>query len=769
MIHYGPELQRDSSDYLVVTYTTRATPAWRENLLTTTRPRLRLSSKVIIGLVAGIVVGIVVGEIAAFLHTIGKAFILLLQMTLLPYITLSLITGLGHLSYAEVRMLVAKVGGLLVGSWVLAFVAILLIPLTLPAWQSASFFSTALVEPVESVNFLTLFIPSNPFYSFANNLVPAVVLFSIAVGVALIGMEQKNALLDDLTILNQAMTRVTQFIARLAPFGVFAVAANAAGTLSIDEFERLQIYLLIYTAMALLLTFWVLPALITSLLPIPYWEVVGQTKDVLVTAFATGSALIVLPLLVERSKELLQQQNLGTEDTQAMTEVIIPAVTSFPKIGTLLPMSFVLFAGWFASAPVAPVMYPTFAMSGLISFFGSVHVAIPMLLDLLHIPIDLYQLYLAIGVVTDRFGALLTTMNNLVLTLIGACAVGGLLQVSWTKVLRHSLLTILFLVALVVGARTFFSFALNDAYHQDELITRMQPLHRTDPAMVHRSQLAPRARAHPQQSRLQLIRSEGSLRVGYAPDSLPFTYFNAEGQLVGFNVEMAHTLARDLGVALEFVPVSPALMARQLAAGYCDIVMAPVPVTPQRAQTMTFSIPYTNETLAFVVKDHRRNEFNSRAAVQSLTAPRIGVPNSPYYADKVRRYLPQATLVLLNSAREFFGGRDRGLDALVFSAEAGSAWSLLYPAYTVAIPQPDVLAVPLAYPMARGDQEFVKFIDTWIELKKQDRTIAAFYDHWILGKHAAAKKPRWSVLRNVFGIGVKRGPGVNVNRANPWI
>jgi Na+/H+-dicarboxylate symporter/ABC-type amino acid transport substrate-binding protein len=714
------------------------------------------------------VVGIIVGEMAGFLQTVGKAFILLLRMTLLPYITLSLITGLGHLNYQEVKTLVLKVGGLLVGSWIVAFTVILLIPLTLPAWQSASFFSTSLVEPTESVNFLTLFIPSNPFYSFANNLVPAVVLFSIAVGIALIGMEQKHGLLADLTILNQAMARVTQFVARLTPFGIFAVAAHAAGTMSIDEFERLQIYLFIYVALALLLTFWVLPALITSLLPLTYWEVVGQTKDILVTAFATGSALIVLPLLVERSKELLWQQNLSTDDTEAMTEVIIPALTSFPKIGTLLPMSFVLFAGWFASAPVSPAQYPTFAALGLVSFFGSVHVAIPMLLDLLHIPIDLYQLYLTIGVVTDRFGALLTTMNNLMLTLLGACAVGGLLRVSWSKILRHALLTVVLMVTIVGGARALFNSTLSGVYHQDKLITRMQPLRSTEQAKVRLSPPLTRALRHSQQSRLELIRTRGSLRVGYSPDSLPFTYFNTEGKLVGFNVGMAHTLARDLGVALEFVPISLAVMAEQLSAGYCDIVMAPVAVTPERARTMTFSTPYTDQTLAFIVKDHRRNEFNSRVAIRRLVAPRIGVLNIPYYIDKVHQYLPQAILLVLDSAREFFESRGEELDALVFSAESGSAWSLRYPAYTVAIPQPDVLAVPLAYPMARGDQELVNFINTWLELKKKDGTIAAFYDHWILGKYAVPKQPRWSVLHNVLGIGTEPDPDLSDDRLNPW-
>jgi hypothetical protein len=87
----------------------------------------------------------------------------------------------------------------------------------------------------------------------------------------------------------------------------------------------------------------------------------------------------------------------------------------------------------------------------------------------------------------------------------------------------------------------------------------------------------------------------------------------------------------------------------------------------------------------------------------------------------------------------------------------------------VAIPQPDVLAVPLAYPVAQSDQKWVHFINTWIELKKKDRTIAAFYDHWILGKHAVTKQPRWSVLRNVLGIGLEQKPDLSDDRLNPWI
>src|SRR5215472_16349110 len=192
------------------------------------RPRLSVATQVVVGLALGLLVGVGVGDKAAWLQGLGHAFILLLQMTVLPYITLSLITGLGRLRYQDVTTLALKVGALLLGSWVLAFAAILLMPLAFPPWEDASFFSTSLVEPPAEMQCLTLFIRSNPFNALANNVIPAVVLFSIAVGMALIGMEEKHDLLKNLTILTQAIIRVTNFVSRLTPLGVFAIVASAA-------------------------------------------------------------------------------------------------------------------------------------------------------------------------------------------------------------------------------------------------------------------------------------------------------------------------------------------------------------------------------------------------------------------------------------------------------------------------------------------------------------------------------------------------------------
>jgi len=242
-----------------------------------------LSPKILLALVFGILFGLFVGEIAAPLKVVGDAFIQLLQMTVLPYITLSLITNLGRLSYQQAKTLAVKVGSLLLLLWGIAFALVFTFPLAFPSWESASFFSTTLVQGVQDVDFLELYIPANPFYSLANNIVPAVVLFSVLVGVALIGIEAKDALIDNLTVLNSALSRVTHFVLRLTPFGIFAIAASAAGTMSIEEFGRLQVFLVTYVVASLLVTFWILPGLVTALTPLTYREVVGLTKDALVS------------------------------------------------------------------------------------------------------------------------------------------------------------------------------------------------------------------------------------------------------------------------------------------------------------------------------------------------------------------------------------------------------------------------------------------------------------------------------------------------------
>ena len=308
------------------------------------------STKILIGLAGGILLGLFVGDHAAVLQWAADGYVKLLQMTVLPYVTLSIIAGLGALKMADARALAVRAGAVLAGIWLLALTFALLVPLTFPRVENAAFFSSSLVEPPAPFDFVSLYIPANPFYSLANNIVPAVVLFSVIVGVALIGVPGKEAMLAPLAIAITALARATRAVVRLTPYGLFAIAATTAGTLSLEQLGRLQLYLVAYAVVALLFALWVLPGLVAALTPIRVRDIFAVTRNALITAFVAGDLFIVLPVLIASSQTLIGAAGLASPPESDLPEVIVPASFNFPHAGKLLSISFVLFAGWFADA-----------------------------------------------------------------------------------------------------------------------------------------------------------------------------------------------------------------------------------------------------------------------------------------------------------------------------------------------------------------------------------------------------------------------------------
>ncbi len=436
---------------------------------------MSFTNKILIGLLTGVAVGLFLGEYAAALKWAADGYVKLLQMTVLPYVTLSILTSLGSLTYAQARRLGVRAGAVLLVLWGIALIFAFLIPLAFPEIESAMFFSTSLVERREPFNFIDLYIPSNPFYSLANNIVPAVVLFSVVVGVSLIGVERKEPLMDVLRIATQAVSRATRSILRLTPYGLFAIAASATGTLSLEQLGRLQVYLVTYVAVALLFSLWVLPGLIAAVTPIRIGEMFGLTRDAFLTAFVAGDLFIVLPALIEASRTLLARHVPKSPEATELPDVLVPTSFNFPHTGKLLSLSFILFAGWFADTVVAVRDYPQLAVTGLLTFFGSLNAAVPFLLDLFHIPADTFQLFLASGVINSRVGALVAAVHTVTVALLGTCAITGVLQVRRLPLLRYLAITVVLTVVVIGGARVVFDRLLRQEYTQGSSAGRDAP------------------------------------------------------------------------------------------------------------------------------------------------------------------------------------------------------------------------------------------------------------------------------------------------------
>ena len=340
----------------------------------------------------------------------------------------------------------------------------------------------------------------------------------------------------------------------------------------------------------------------------------------------------------------------------------------------------------------------------------------------------------------------------LAFTILTTSAMRGLLRIQWHKLMVMFVSTVVISALTIIGIRLFVGYTENGANKRDQVLSEMQvDTDRVNVKILKSAQPNPLP-LKPGQSCLDRIKQRRVIRVGFNPDRLPFSYVNSKGQLVGFDVELVYRMALDLGANVEFVPYTQKQLAYQLGKDHFDIAVSGVAGTLERSENMLLSEPYLSVDLAFVVKDYRSRDFKTLKRIRKLESISVGVYDSQHSVAKAAKYFPGIRIVELESERDFFEKEDLGLDALLTSAQGGSAWTLLFPDYTVVNPLDKKKSVPLVFPMRSGDTKMESYLEDWISLKELDGTIDELYDYWILGKKTRDKKPRWSVIRDVLHV-----------------
>jgi Na+/H+-dicarboxylate symporter len=110
--------------------------------------------RVIIALILGIATGIFVGEPAGVLEVGGTVYIRLLQMTVLPYVLVSIIAGLGRLDTAMAANIGIKAVKIILFMWLTVMLTLLLLPLAYPGWEASGFFSVSMVTESGKLDFV---------------------------------------------------------------------------------------------------------------------------------------------------------------------------------------------------------------------------------------------------------------------------------------------------------------------------------------------------------------------------------------------------------------------------------------------------------------------------------------------------------------------------------------------------------------------------------------------------------------------------------------
>lgn len=701
---------------------------------------------IIFAMFLGLCIGGVSKTVFYGVDELANAFVMLLQMTALPYIALSLIIGIGSLSVDKVKQGFKQAIIILAAMLALVLLYILLAPIAFPNWVSADFYSLNTIKTTQEFDLISLLIPQNPFYSFANGLIPSVVLFSLLVGIGLMQTRTKRHTLSSLTGLNNAIINVSNMVMKLAPLGIFCIALRAAATVDASQVDGLMVYIVTAGVLVLLLSFLILPAIVATITRLSYRQVMKASREAMITAFATGSFFIVIPLIVEKTKALIKevavkqtlskdnQPSINVDDASKIPSIIVPISFSLPVGGKLLALLFVLFGAWFSGAKVGAGEYINILTVGLPQLFGTNTVAMPNLLALFNVPSSLFELFLvAENLIVGRFNSLFSVMFSTCLALLIATGFTHQWTIKWRSLFKYLLLLPLISILAFLCLRFTFDNISYQYQGYSKFIERDFILV-DSPAKVLNAPQPSDAKSVIKNDVLTRIKQRGFIRVGYFRDDLPYAFHNDKGKLVGFDIEIINLLADDLGVAIEFVKIYHNQAKALLSDGYLDMTTG-IPVLPSNMLEFTLTIPYTTQSIAFIVKEQRRNEFTNWQSIFKRDDLIIGIPELFYSENLIKRYFKHGKVWEISTPRLFFKDDYQHIDAMLFGAPTASAWTLLHPDYTVIVPKPAQPPLSMAFAINSKDTRFELFMRNWITTKKQNNNISQLFDYWIAGNN----------------------------------
>lgn len=233
----------------------------------------------------------------------------------------------------------------------------------------------------------------------------------------------------------------------------------------------------------------------------------------------------------------------------------------------------------------------------------------------------------------------------------------------------------------------------------------------------------------PPRGLLDEIRARDTLRVGIST-YMPWAMYTSDGELVGYEVDVAERLAEDLGVRLQLVPNSPASMISDLLQGDYDVIVSGMNITPQRALQVDFTHPYGYSDIAVVAN---RSQATNRMAAGDFNDPgvTIGVRNDATSEELVAAEMPQATVLTFED--------DLSLLEALRSGRVGAAVTYS-PLPEFAVQEfPDELMIPEGGILARrpegiavrkGNQSLLNYLNAWTSYYETDPWMRSRRAYW---------------------------------------
>ncbi len=234
-------------------------------------------------------------------------------------------------------------------------------------------------------------------------------------------------------------------------------------------------------------------------------------------------------------------------------------------------------------------------------------------------------------------------------------------------------------------------------------------------------------------STIEKILKRGELRVGFESGYIPFEMTNKKGKFIGFDMDYARRMAKEMGV--KFVPVNtewdgiiPALMTDKF-----DIIMGGMTITQERNLKINFADPYIVVGQTILLNKKHAGKVKSYKDLNDpkyILTSRLGTTGE----QAIKKLIPKATY------KSFQTEAEAGLEVINDKADA-LVYDLPFCGYlygsqgkgkTIFLDEPFTYE-PLAWAINKGDPDFMNWLNNFLRQTKGDGFYDRLYQKYIIG------------------------------------
>jgi polar amino acid transport system substrate-binding protein len=234
-----------------------------------------------------------------------------------------------------------------------------------------------------------------------------------------------------------------------------------------------------------------------------------------------------------------------------------------------------------------------------------------------------------------------------------------------------------------------------------------------------------------QSSTIEKVIRSGKLRVGMAT-FVPWAMQSKTGEWIGFEIDMAKKLAKDMGVKVEFIPTKWEGLIPSLLTGKFDLIIAGMMGTPIRALKINFTTPYDFSVMNIVAHKKVAAGFKT---VADFNKPGVTIlaRNGTTAVSAVKRNLPRAKLLLYSEngpmVQELLNGKAH---AIVSSSPEPAQLSVKF-SDTFFFVDVSLGKEPISMGVRKGDPDTLAYLNNWIVVVKNQGFIEQKVNYWWKG------------------------------------